>query len=149
MGAMKIAKKYSDKDLKTQKTAVMKATKKAARAGAVGPLRKVARAVVAAAVKKARKDAKKAGKDDRHTMHKLSMKAAKAAFRKIMTKQNALVKKTVDKVTKKAFAKYPAAMELAEDEEPQHFVAPPSIHIGLLDDEEDSQADASEVVPEH
>merc|ERR1711907_462528 len=107
--AMKTAKKFSRKDTETQKTAVMKATLKAARAGAVGPLRKVARAIVAAAVKKARKEDKKVGK--------------------------------------KAMAKYPAAMEL-ETDEPAKFTAPPSIHIGLLDDEQELLQDPSTIVPE-
>merc|ERR1712205_233007 len=100
---MKTAKKFANKDAKTQKTHVMKAE-------------------VAAAVKKDRK----------HYLHKMSMIAAKSVFKQIMKKQNDLVSKTVDKVTKEAFAKYPASFELAEDDAPQHFTAPPSIHIGLL-----------------
>merc|ERR1712046_237294 len=138
--AMKTAKKFSRKDTETQKTAVMKATLKAARAGAVGPLRKVARTVVAAA-------GKKAGKNDKHTLHKMSMIAAKAAFSKVMKRQNAQVTKTVDKVAKKAMAKYPAAMQL-ETDEPAKFTAPPSIHIGLLDDEQELLQDPSSIVPE-
>jgi hypothetical protein len=151
--AMKTAKKFANKDAKTQKTHVMKAALDAARAGAVGPLRKVARAEVAAAVKKARKDSKAAGKDGKHYLHKMSMIAAKSVFKQIMKKQNDLVSKTVDKVTKEAFAKYPASFELAEDDAPQHFTAPPSIHIGLLDDTEGEQPaskpKADDIVPEH
>merc|ERR1711907_534335 len=145
--AMKTAKKFSHKDTETQKTAVMKATLKAARAGAVGPLRKVARTVVAAAVKKARKEGIKAGKNDKHTLRKMSMIAAKAAFSKVMKRQNAQVTKTVDKVAKKAMAKYPAAMQL-ETDEPAKFTAPPSIHIGLLDDEQELLQDPSTIVLE-
>merc|ERR1712227_696582 len=80
--AMKTAKALSDKDGATQEAAVLKAARKGARAGAVGPLKKVVRAAAVAAVKKSRAEAKKQ-KKSKHEIAKLTKAAAKTAVEKL------------------------------------------------------------------
>jgi len=127
-----------------QHKAVMKAAIKGGRAGAVGPLRKVAHNVAVQAVKAARAAAKKAGKNyKKHKMRRISMLAAKKAVKKMFAEQDALVVKVSKKWTEKAIAKYPPAIQLAKHHnKPNHFTAPPTIHLFQVLGED-------EVVPEN
>jgi len=135
--AMKTAKALSDKDGATQEAAVLKAARKGARAGAVGPLKKVVRAAAVAAVKKARKEALKKKITGKSEIRKITSEAAKKAVNKILADQDKMVEKTAQKFLKAAQDKYPAALELADedDDTPNDFTAPPSIHLSLTDDD--------------
>merc|ERR1711939_507579 len=132
--SMIAAKKLKNKDAERQRTAVLEAARTGARAGAVGPLKKVARAAAVTAVKKARKEAKKAGKS-KDEIRTITTAAAKKAVEKLLAEQDELIEKVAQKWTKAAQKKVPAAVVLAEDDgTPNNFVAPPSIHLSLTDD---------------
>merc|ERR1711998_171663 len=141
--AMKAAKDNADAGDKKQKDEVTKAAKSGARAGAVGPLRKVARAAAVAAVKKSRAEAKKDKRNDKAKIREITTAAAQVAVKKLLAEQEELVEKTVKTVTAKAIKKYPPALSLADedDDTPNEFVAPPSIHLSL----DGLGADTSEV----
>jgi len=130
--SFKVAEHTKDKGSKIQKALVLEAARQAGRAGAVQPLKKVMRSAAVAAVKKARLAAKKAGTKGKHALRKISVKAAKDAVTKLIAEQDALVEKTAQKVYKLALKKYPPSVFLAEDDDkPNNFVAPPSIHLGF------------------
>jgi len=160
--AMKAAKDTVDAGSTKQKAAVLQAAKKGARAGAVGPLRKVARAAAVAAVKQARADAKKAGKHNKSEVRKLATSAAKEAVNELLQEQDKRVDEVVKKWSKKAIKKFPPSVYLDDDDDkPNNFVAPPSIHLTMDDSQaagqvQQMQADASKqssspdaVVPEN
>merc|ERR1711998_295596 len=107
--AMKAAKDNADAGDKKQKDEVTKAAKSGARAGAVGPLRKVARAAAVAAVKKSRAEAKKDKRNDKAKIREITTAAAQVAVKKLLAEQEELVEKTVKTVTAKAIKKYPPA----------------------------------------
>merc|ERR1712070_928823 len=114
--AFKAAKKYRKKGSDIQKKQVMKMAKRGGRAGSVAPLRKVART--------------------------MAVQAAKAAVNKILAEQDVLIKKSVAKWTKAAIKKYPPRLlRAAPSDKPNHFTAPPSIHLSLggTDEKEVSQ----------
>jgi len=160
--AMRAAKDSQDSGSTKQKAAVMKAAKKGARAGAVGPLKKVARSAAVEAVKTARADAKKAGKKNKHEVRKLATAAAKEAVAQLLQKQDKLVDDVSKKWFKAAIKKYPPSVYLDdEDDKPNVFTAPPSIHLTMDDSQatgqvqemkedasEEKKADADTVVPE-
>merc|ERR1711881_62689 len=127
----KLAKKeeLSDK----QKAKVLKAARKGGRAGAVGPLRKVARAAAVAAVKKTRADLKKKHKHfNKHKMRHHCLNAAKKAVKAVLKEQDALIEKAAQKWAKVAIKKYPAAIAVSEHpNKPNVFVAPPMVHLSL------------------
>merc|ERR1712093_816074 len=131
--AFKAAKKTANKGSVVQKKAILEAARKGGRAGAAGPLKKVVRADAIAAVKKARAAAKKAGKTGKHTIRKIALKAAKDAVKK-----------------------HPPSAFLAEDDDkPNHFTAPPGIHLSMEDAApaqvepiKDEKPSADAVVPE-
>jgi len=131
--AMKAAKKNADSGDVKQKKAVMAAAKKGGRAGAVGPLTKVIRAAAVAEIKKSRAESKKKGIHDKHAMRKLSVAAAKAVVNKMIKEQDAQLEKIAKKWTAHAVEKFPPSAVLAdeEDDTPNNFVAPPSIHLSL------------------
>jgi len=130
--AFKKAKSTSDQSSVTQKKAVLAAAEKGGRAGAVGPLTKVIRAAAVAAIKKSRAENKKKGMHNKHDLRKASVAAAKAVVNKMLADQDALVKKVAKKWTDAAIEKYPPSVTLAEDDDkPNNFVAPPSIHLSL------------------
>jgi hypothetical protein len=130
--AMKAAEKNADSGDVKQKKAVMAAAKKGGRAGAVGPLTKVIRAAAVAAIKKSRAESKKKGIHDKHAMRKLSVAAAKVAVNKMMKEQDEQLEKIAKKWTAHAVEKFPPSAVLADDDDtPNNFVAPPSIHLSL------------------
>merc|ERR1711918_186398 len=133
MGAMKAAKKNADSGDVKQKKAVMAAAKKGGRAGAVGPLTKVIRAAAVAEIKKSRAESKKKGIHDKHALRKLSVAAAKAVVNKMMKEQDEQLEKIAKKWTAHAVEKFPPSAVLADedDDTPNNFVAPPSIHLSL------------------
>merc|ERR1712072_941790 len=147
--AMKAAKMHQKQGSIQQNKAVMAAAIKGARAGAVGPLKKVAHAAAVNAVKDARAAAKKAGKDyGKHKMRKISMAAAKKAVQALLDEQDALVMKSAKKWVKAAVAKYPAAIHLAQHHsKPNVFKAPPTIHLlAALPGKHDNDAPLSSLV---
>merc|ERR1711998_621026 len=119
--AMKAAKDNADAGDKKQKDEVTKAAKSGARAAAV------------AAVKKSRAEAKKDKRNDKAKIREITTAAAQVAVKKLLAEQEELVEKTVKTVTAKAIKKYPPALSLADedDDTPNEFVAPPSIHLSL------------------
>merc|ERR1712199_11618 len=127
----KLAKKeeLSDK----QKKKVLAAARKGGRAGAVGPLRKVARAAAVAAVKKTRADLKKSKKHlSKHKMRHHCLNAAKKAVKAVLKEQDALIEKAAKKWAKLAIKKYPAAIAVSEHpDKPNVFTAPPMVHLSL------------------
>merc|ERR1711871_303235 len=132
--AMKVAKDTRGKGSIKQKAAVHKAAIKGARAGAAGPLRKVARATAIKAVKATRLEAKKNHIRDKKEIRKMTTKAAKAAVKKLLDEQEALVQKAVLKAVDESLKKYPPTVMLAEhNDKPNHFTAPPVIHLSLDD----------------
>merc|ERR1712080_345121 len=116
--AFKAAKEHKDEHSDKQKKKVLAAARKGGRAGAVGPLRKVARSAAVAAVKKTRGDMKKKNKHlSKHKMRHLCLNAAK---------------KAAQKWAKVAIKKYPAAIAVSEHpNKPNVFTAPPMVHLSL------------------
>jgi len=130
--AFKAAKKFKNKGSTVQKQKVLQAAKKGARAGAVGPLKKVARDAAVKAVKTARAKAKKDNITKKKEIHVLTKQAATAALKKLLDDQDELVEKCVQKVTAIALKKYKPTIFLAEHEDgPNNFAAPPMIHLSL------------------
>merc|ERR1711977_218561 len=112
---------------------VLAAARKGGRAGAVGPLKKVARAAAVAAVKKTRAALKKSKKHtSKHKLRSLCLEAAKTAVRNVLKEQDALIEKAAKKWAHVAIAKYPPAIVVSSHpEKPNHFTAPPMIHLTL------------------
>merc|ERR1711959_836612 len=131
--ALKAAKEHKDEHSDKQKAKVLKAARKGGRAGAVGPLRKVARAAAVAAVKKTRADLKKKHKHfNKHKMHHHCLNAAKKAVKAVLKEQDALIEKAAQKWAKVAIKKYPAAIAVSEHpDKPNVFTAPPMVHLSL------------------
>merc|ERR1712167_414591 len=112
--SMKAAKEHKDEHSDKQMKKVLAAARKGGRAGAVGPLKKVARAAAVAAVKKTRAQLKKSKKH--HSKRKLRSLCLEAA----------------KKWAHVAIAKYPPAIVVSSHpEKPNHFTAPPMIHLTL------------------
>jgi len=143
--ALKAAKKTAGDGSIKQKQAVLLAAKKGARAGAVGPLKKVARAAAAKAVKNSRAEARKKGTTKKSQLRKVTRAAARAAVAAILTAQDKKVEQVAQKWLKKAVAKFPPSVQLADDTKPNHFTAPPTAHLSLLQ----KHAEADVVVPEY
>merc|ERR1712167_110317 len=117
--AFKAAKKYAKLGEKGQMDKVMHFAKVGGRAGAVKPLHKAARTLAVQAVKKARRAIKAAKKKVPHKkMRKVCMQAAKKAVNKL------LADKDVDKYP-------PRIIRARDDDKPNHFTAPPSVHLLL------------------
>merc|ERR1711959_129151 len=131
--ALKAAKEHKDEHSDKQKAKVLKAARKGGRAGAVGPLRKVARAAAVAAVKKTRADLEKKHKHfNKHKMRHHCLNAAKKAVKAVLKEQDALIEKAAQKWAKVAIKKYPAAIAVSEHpDKPNVFVAPPMVHLSL------------------
>jgi len=130
--AFQAAKKTANKGSTVQKAAILEAARNGGRAGALGPLKKVVRSAAVQAVKKARVAAKKAGTHGKHAIRKISVQAAKDAVNKLIAEQDALVEAAAQKFLKQAVKKHPPSVFLAEDDgKPNHFTAPPSIHLSL------------------
>merc|ERR1711881_463043 len=131
--AFKAAKEHKDEHSDKQKAKVLKAARKGGRAGAVGPLRKVARAAAVAAVKKTRADLKKKKKHlNKHKMRHHCLNAAKKAVKAVLKEQDALIEKAAQKWAKVAIKKYPAAIAVSEHpNKPNVFTAPPMVHLSL------------------
>merc|ERR1712072_1285195 len=112
---------------------VMHFAKVGGRAGAVKPLHKAARTLAVQAVKKARRAIKAAKKKVPHKkMRKVCMQAAKKAVNKLLADQDALVLKHAKKWADKSVDKYPPRIIRArDDDKPNHFTAPPSVHLLL------------------
>merc|ERR1711934_1118768 len=154
--AFKAAKKTANKGSVVQKKAILEAARKGGRAGAAGPLKKVVRADAIAAVKKARAAAKKAGKTGKHTIRKIALKAAKDAVNKLIKEQDDLIEAAAQKFLKEAVKKHPPSAFLAEDDDkPNHFTAPPGIHLSMEDAApaqvepiKDEKPSADAIVPE-
>merc|ERR1712199_73543 len=99
--AFKAAKENKDEHSDKQKKKVLAAARKGGRAGAVGPLRKVARAAAVAAVKKTRADLKKSKKHlSKHKMRHHCLNAAKKAVKAVLKEQDALIEKAAKKWAK-------------------------------------------------
>merc|ERR1711981_745279 len=131
--AFKAAKEHKDEHSDKQKKKTLAAARKGGRAGAVGPLRKVARAAAVAAVKKTRADLKKSKKHySKHKMRHHCLNAAKKAVKAVLKEQDALIEKAAQKWAKVAIKKYPAAIAVSEHpNKPNVFVAPPMVHLSL------------------
>merc|ERR1711903_31174 len=131
--ALKAAKEFKDEHSDKQKKKVLKAARKGGRAGAVGPLKKVARAAAVAAVKKTRAQLKKSKKHhSKRKLRSLCLEAAKNAVKKVLKEQDALIEKAAKKWAHVAIAKYPPAIVVSSHpEKPNHFTAPPMIHLTL------------------
>merc|ERR1711939_721130 len=131
--AMKAAKEHKDEHSDKQLKKVIAAAKRGGRAGAVGPLKKVARAAAVAAVKKTRADLKKSKKHtSKHKMRHHCLNAAKKAVKAVLKEQDALIEKAAKKWAKVAIKKYPAAIAVSEHpNKPNVFVAPPMVHLSL------------------
>merc|ERR1711977_393316 len=112
---------------------VLAAARKGGRAGAVGPLKKVARAAAVAAVKKTRAQLKKSKKHhSKRKLRSLCLEAAKNAVKKVLKEQDALIEKAAKKWAHVAIAKHPPAIVVSSHpEKPNHFTAPPMIHLTL------------------
>merc|ERR1712072_1065565 len=112
---------------------VLAAARKGGRAGAVGPLKKVARAAAVAAVKKTRAQLKKSKKHhSKRKLRSLCLEAAKNAVKKVLKEQDALIEKAAKKWAHVAIAKYPPAIVVSSHpEKPNHFTAPTMIHLTL------------------
>merc|ERR1712093_194296 len=131
--AMHAAKNHKDEHSDKQMKKVLAAAKKGGRAGAVGPLKKVARAAAVAAVKKTRAALKKSKKHhSKRKLRSLCLEAAKNAVKKVLKEQDALIEKAAKKWAHVAIAKYPPAIVVSSHpEKPNHFTAPPMIHLTL------------------
>jgi len=131
--AFKAAKENKDEHSDKQKKKVLAAARKGGRAGAVGPLRKVARAAAVAAVKKTRADLKKSKKHlSKHKMRHHCLNAAKKAVKAVLKEQDALIEKAAKKWAKLAIKKYPAAIAVSEHpDKPNVFKPPPMVHLSL------------------
>merc|ERR1711959_641944 len=131
--AFKAAKEHKDEHSDKQKKKVLAAARKGGRAGAVGPLRKVARAAAVAAVKKTRADLKKKHKHfNKHKMRHHCLNAAKKAVKAVLKEQDALIEKAAQRWAKVAIKKYPAAIAVSEHpNKPNVFTAPPMVHLSL------------------
>merc|ERR1711934_1280231 len=128
--AMHAAKNHKDEHSDKQMKKVLAAAKKGGRAGAVGPLKKVA---PVAAVKKTRAALKKSKKHtSKHKLRTACLEAAKTAVRNVLKEQDALIEKAAKKWAHVAIAKYPPAIVVSSHpEKPNHFTAPPMIHLTL------------------
>jgi len=130
--AMKKAKEYKDSGSQKQKKEVMKAAVAGARAGAVGPLKKVARDAAVRHVKASRKAALAKGLKKKDAIRKITTQAATDAVKKLLEEQDKMVQKTAKEWTAKAIKKYPASLTLASDDDaPNVFTAPPTMHLSL------------------
>merc|ERR1712100_620641 len=131
--SMKAAKEHKDEHSDKQMKKVLAAARKGGRAGAVGPLKKVARAAAVAAVKKTRAQLKKSKKHhSKRKLRSLCLEAAKNAVKKVLKEQDALIEKAAKKWAHVAIAKYPPAIVVSSHpEKPNHFTAPPMIHLTL------------------
>merc|ERR1711977_804309 len=131
--AMHAAKNHKDEHSDKQMKKVLAAAKKGGRAGAVGPLKKVARAAAVAAVKKTRAALKKSKKHtSKHKLRTACLEAAKTAVRNVLKEQDALIEKAAKKWARVAIKKYPAAIAVSEHpDKPNVFVAPPMVHLSL------------------
>jgi hypothetical protein len=130
--AMKAAEKSQDDGNIKQNKAVLLAARKGARAGAVGPLKKIARAEAAKAVKAARAAAKKKGVHKKSEYRKITRTAAKKAVAALLQRQDKQVEKVAQKWLKQAVKKFPPSAQLADDTKPNHFTAPPTAHLSLM-----------------
>merc|ERR1712167_95880 len=131
--SMKAAKEHKDEHSDKQMKKVLAAARKGGRAGAVGPLKKVARAAAVAAVNKTRAQLKKSKKHhSKRKLRSLCLEAAKNAVKKVLKEQDALIEKAAKKWAHVAIAKYPPAIVVSSHpEKPNHFTAPPMIHLSL------------------
>merc|ERR1712167_196241 len=131
--SMKAAKEHKDEHSDKQMKKVLAAARKGGRAGAVGPLKKVARAAAVAAVKKTRAALKKSKKHtSKHKLRTACLEAAKTAVRNVLKEQDALIEKAAKKWAHVAIAKYPPAIVVSSHPvKPNHFTAPPMIHLTL------------------
>merc|ERR1711881_105597 len=131
--SMKAAKEHKDEHSDKQMKKVLAAARKGGRAGAVGPLKKVARAAAVAAVKKTRAQLKKSKKHhSKRKLRSLCLEAAKNAVKKVLKEQDALIEKAAKKWAHVAIAKYPPAIVVSSHpEKPNHFTAPPMIPLPL------------------
>merc|ERR1712072_766663 len=131
--AMHAAKNHKDEHSDKQMKKVLAAAKKGGRAGAVGPLKKVARAAAVAAVKKTRAALKKSKEHtSKHKLRTACLEAAKTAVRNVLKEQDALIEKAAKKWAHVAIAKYPPAIVVSSHpEKPNHLTAPPMIHLSL------------------
>merc|ERR1711881_651725 len=65
-------------------------------------------------------------------VRKLCLEAAKDAVRKVLKEQDALIEKAAKKWATVAIQKYPPAIVVSSHpEKPNHFTAPPMIHLTL------------------
>merc|ERR1711898_63927 len=131
--SMKAAKEHKDEHSDKQMKKVLAAARKGGRAGAVGPLKKVARAAAVAAVKKTRAQLKKSKKHhSKRKLRSLCLEAAKNAVKKVLKEQDALIEKAAKKWAHVAIGKYPPAIVVSSHpEKPNLFTAPPMIHLTL------------------
>merc|ERR1712072_151720 len=84
----------------------------------------------------AMKAAKKEGIHGKHHLRKISMAAAQKAVHKVLADQEKLVKKAAKKWTETAIKKFPPTILLARrTNTPNHFTAPPTIHLGGMMEE--------------
>merc|ERR1712159_201439 len=119
--SMKAAKEHKDEHSDKQMKKVLAAARKGGRAGAVG------------AVKKTRAQLKKSKKHhSKRKLRSLCLEAAKNAVKKVLKEQDALIEKAAKKWAHVAIAKYPPAIVVSSPpEKPNHFTAPPMIHLTL------------------
>merc|ERR1711939_243278 len=96
-------------------------------------MKKVLRAAAVAAVKKTRAQLKKSKKHhSKRKLRSLCLEAAKNALKKVLKEQDALIEKAAKKWAHVAIAKYPPAIVVSSHpEKPNHFTAPPMIHLTL------------------
>merc|ERR1711871_634862 len=89
--------------------------------------------------------AEKKGTTKKSKLRKVTRAAARAAVAAILTAQDKKVEQVAQKWLKKAVAKFPPSVQLADDTKPNHFTAPPTAHLSLLQ----KHAEADVVVPEY
>merc|ERR1711898_71854 len=83
--------------------------------------------------KKTRAQLKKSKKHhSKRKLRSLCLEAAKNAVKKVLKEQDALIEKAAKKWAHVAIAKYPPAIVVSSHpEKPNHFTAPPMIHLSL------------------
>merc|ERR1712093_573200 len=68
----------------------------------------------------------------KHKLRTACLEAAKTAVRNVLKEQDALIEKAAKKWAHVAIAKYPPAIVVSSHpEKPNHFTAPPMIHLSL------------------
>merc|ERR1711904_333730 len=68
----------------------------------------------------------------KHKVRKLCLEAAKNAVKQVLKEQDALVEKAAKKWATIAIQKYPPAIVVSSHpDKPNHFTAPPMIHLSL------------------